>query len=194
MKKAVSLKKINLMETTSLLLHRYSPFAFSDKEIPDALLQKFLEAARWAPSSNNEQPWRFLIVSKKNEPEHEKLFACLNPTNQLWAITAPVLMLVMAKRNYTRNNSPNYTHMFDTGMAMQNFILSALESNVYVHQMGGFSKEMARQNFAISEEYSVISVAAMGYLGTISLLPERIQEKTKRPRTRKPVEEILFQV
>ena len=181
------------METTTLILRRYSPYAFTEKEVSDELMQKFLEAARWAPSANNEQPWRFQLAPKKDTVAYEKLFACLNESNQVWATSAPVLMLVMAKRTFARNNSPNPTHMYDTGMAVQNFILSALESGVFVHQMGGFDHEQARENFNISEDYSVISVVAMGYLGDTVWLPERLQQRILRPRTRKPVDELLFQ-
>lgn len=180
------------METNKMILQRYSPIAFSDKDISDADLQISLEAARWAPSAFNEQPWRFLLAPKRNPDVYGKLFECMFDGNKLWAASAPVLMLVCAKRNYSHNNKPNNYHQFDTGMAVQNFILSALEYGVYVHQMAGFDHEMAARNFEISEEYSIISIAAIGYPGDITQLPEELQQRANRPRMRKTLKEIVF--
>jgi nitroreductase len=112
--------------------------------------------------------------------------------NKSWAASAPVLMLVCAKRNFSHNSKPNPYHQYDTGMAMQNFILSALESGAYVHQMAGFDHELAAKNFEISDEYSVISVAAIGYPGDTTKLPEELQQRANRPRTRKAIGEILL--
>jgi nitroreductase len=180
------------METNKMILQRYSPIAFSDKDISDAELQIFLEAARWAPSAFNEQPWRFLIAPKSDVARYQKLLECLFDGNKAWAASAPVLVLVYAQRNFSHNNKPNSYHQFDTGMAMQNFIISALESGVYVHQMAGFDHEMAAKNFEISEEYTLISIAAMGYPGDINTLSEDLLKRAQRPRVRKPISEIVF--
>jgi nitroreductase len=180
------------METQELITQRYSPFAFTDKDITDEEIQKFLEAARWAPSCFNEQPWRFLIAPKRNPTVYEKLFECMFDGNKAWAASAPVLMLVCAKRNFSHNNKPNNYHQFDTGMAMQNFILFALECGVYVHQMAGFDHEMAARNFEISDEYTILSIAVIGYPGDITQLPEEILKRANRPRVRKAINEIVF--
>jgi nitroreductase len=180
------------METNKMILQRYSPIAFSDKDISDADLKIFLEAARWAPSAFNEQPWRFLPAPKRDKIRYEKLLGCLFDGNKAWAASAPVLMLIYAKRDFSHNGNPNSFHMYDSGMAMQNFIISALESGVYVHQMAGFDHEMATMNFELSEEFTLISIAAMGYPGDINTLSEDLLKRAQRPRMRKPISEIIF--
>jgi nitroreductase len=180
------------METNKIILQRYSPIVFTNKDILDADLQIFLEASRWAPSAFNEQPWRLLLAPKWDKVRYEKLFGCLFDGNKAWAGSAPVLMLVCARRNFSHNNKPNNYHQFDTGMAMQNFIISAMESGVYVHQMAGFDHELAAKNFEISDEYSIISLAAIGYPGDINQLPEELLKRAQRPRVRKPISEIIF--
>ncbi len=179
------------MKATDAIIQRFSPLSFTG-EIPceDILVQLF-EAARWAPSAFNEQPWRFICATKAEPEGYHKLFDCLVDANKEWAKTAPVLILVMAKKNFSHNNKPNYFHMYDTGMAVSNLIISAMEKSIFVHQMGGFSVEKARENFNIPEEYAIISVAALGYPGDIAVLPDTIQERARKPRTRKPLRELL---
>lgn len=180
------------MKTSDLILKRYSPLAFSDKEINEQLLLKLFEAARWAPSAFNEQPWRFLYCHKNDHDRYIKLFDCLVDANKEWAKTAPVLILVLAKKNFSHNNQPNYFHMYDTGMAFENFIISALEEEIFVHQMGGFSAEKARKNFNIPEEYAIISLAAVGYPGNVAILSEPLQQRAQKPRTRKNITELFL--
>jgi nitroreductase len=180
------------METNKLILQRYSPIAFSNKDISESDLNQFMEAARWAPSAFNEQPWRFLLAPKSDRTRYQKLLECLFDGNKVWAASAPVLMLVYAKRDFSHNANPNNFHMYDSGMAMQNFIISAMESGVYVHQMAGFDHELAAKNFEISDEYTLISIAAMGYPGDINTLSEDLLNRAQRPRVRKPISEIIF--
>lgn len=180
------------MEINKLIKERYSPVVFLDKEIDEQLLMQLFEAARWAPSAFNEQPWRFLYCSKKDKERYEKLFSCLVDGNKEWAKTAPALMLVLAKKNFSHHNKPNSFHQFDTGMAVENFIIAAMEHGVFVHQMGGFSADQAREKFTISDDYSIISVAAIGYPGDINTLPEALKQRAEKPRVRKEISEILF--
>lgn len=180
------------MKVSDAIEQRFSPLAFSDKMPDEETIMQLFEAARWAPSAFNEQPWRFLYVNKNNKDAYEKLFNCLVDANKEWAKTAPVLILVMAKKNFSHNNKPNYFHMYDTGMSVENLIIRAMENDIYVHQMAGFSADKARGNFNISEEYSIISVAALGYQGDISTLTDALQERGQKPRVRKELSELLF--
>ncbi|HNZ42404.1 MAG TPA: nitroreductase family protein [Bacteroidales bacterium] len=180
------------MKVTDAIMQRFSPLAFTDEIPGEEILMQLFESARWAPSAFNEQPWRFVCTSKKEPEKYSKLFDCLVDANKEWAKTAPVLILVMAKKNFSYNSKPNYFHMYDTGMAVSNLIISAMEKGIYVHQMGGFSAEKARENFNIPDEYAIISVAALGYQGDIAVLPAALQEKVKKARTRKPLGELFL--
>jgi len=180
------------MKASDAIIQRFSPLAFTD-EIPGAeILTQLFESARWAPSAFNEQPWRFVSTTRAEPEKYNKLFDCLVDANKEWAKTAPVLILVMAKKNFLHNGKPNYFHMYDTGMAVSNLITSAMEKGIYVHQMGGFNSEKARENFNIPDEYAIISVAALGYKGDIAVLPAAMQERAKKTRTRKPLDELFL--
>lgn len=180
------------MKASDAIIQRFSPLAFTD-EIPGAeTLTQLFESARWAPSAFNEQPWRFVCTSKEEPEKYNKLFDCLVDANKEWAKTAPVLILVMAKKNFSHNGKPNYFHMYDTGMAVSNLIISAMEKGIYVHQMGGFNAEKARENFNIPDENAIVSVAALGYLGDTAVLPAAMQERAKKARTRKPLGELFL--
>lgn len=180
------------MKASDAIIQRFSPLAFTD-EIPGAeILTQLFESARWAPSAFNEQPWRFVSTTRAEPEKYNKLFDCLVDANKEWAKTAPVLILVMAKKNFLHNGKPNYFHMYDTGMAVSNLITSAMEKGIYVHQMGGFNSEKARENFNIPDEYAIISVAALGYKGDIAVLPAAMQERAKKARTRKPLDELFL--
>ncbi|HOY31741.1 MAG TPA: nitroreductase family protein [Bacteroidales bacterium] len=180
------------MKVSDAIKQRYSPLAFTDEIPGEEIIMHLFDAARWAPSAYNEQPWRFVYTSKDEPEKYNKLYGCLVEANQEWARTAPVLILVLAKRNFSHNNKPNYFHMYDTGMAVENLIIRASEMNIFVHQMGGFSQEKARENFSISDEYSVISVAAIGYEGDIKVLPDQLQRRAKTARTRKEIPELFI--
>jgi nitroreductase len=136
-----------------LLRRRWSPLAFSARRVEPATLLTLFEAARWAPSSFNEQPWRFLVATKDEPAEFERMLDCLVPGNQRWAKDAPVLMLSIAARTFTRNNRPNRHAMYDTGAAVMSLIVQATALGLYAHQMGGFSIERAREVYAIPEEH-----------------------------------------
>ncbi|HNW89492.1 MAG TPA: nitroreductase family protein [Bacteroidales bacterium] len=180
------------MKVADAIKQRYSPLAFTD-EIPcEEIIMHLFDAARWAPSAFNEQPWRFIYTTKEAPEKYDKLFDCLVDANKEWAKTASVLILVLAKRNFSHNNKPNYFHMYDTGMAFENLIIRASEMNIFVHQMGGFSQEKARENFKISEEYSVISVAALGYEGDTRVLSDQLQQRAQKVRTRKEIGELFI--
>jgi nitroreductase len=175
-----------------LIRARYSTVIFSSKKIEDEKLASLFEAARWAPSAFNEQPWRFIVGINGKDEKYQKIYDCLMEANQAWAKFAPVLVLTIASKNSSVTGKPNRFAQYDTGMAVGNMLAQATALGLYVHQMGGFSVSNAREFFEIGDEYDVISVMAVGYKGDIELFPEYIQERELRERRRKSIDEILM--
>jgi nitroreductase len=176
-----------------LLEKRYSPKAFNDKKIEQDTLIKLLEAARWSPSSMNEQPWRFIAGVKGEDDTYEKIYDTLVEGNKPWAKNAPVLILTVAANVYERNGQPNRHAGYDLGQAIANLTFQATAQDLYVHQMGGFSAQKAKELFDIPEGFTPMSVAALGHLGNAEDLPENVRPADKSKRKRKELEEIVFQ-
>ena len=174
-----------------LIRRRWSPRTYADKEIPAAELKKLFEAARWAASSSNEQPWRFL-VGRRGDETYQKIFNALVEFNQSWAKSAPVLVLSVAKNVFTNNGKPNAYGMHDTGAASATLALQATAIGLHTHSMAGFDREQARASFAIPADYEIGAVTAIGYLGDPASLPEHLKKMEVSPRQRKPVEEFVF--
>jgi nitroreductase len=174
-----------------LIRRRWSPRTYADKEIPAAELKKLFEAARWAASSSNEQPWRFL-VGRRGDDTYQKIFNALVEFNQSWAKSAPVLVLSVAKNIFTNNGKPNAYGMHDTGAASATLALQATAIGLHTHSMAGFDREQLRASFAIPSDYEIGAVTAIGYLGDPATLPEHLQKMEVSPRQRKPVEEFVF--
>lgn len=171
---------------------RWSPRAFSDRPVSPADLRKIFEAARWAPSSYNEQPWRF-IVGLQGSDTYKKILGSMAEFNQMWAGKAPALILGIAKRNFSHNNTPNGFNVFDLGAASGFITLQAAELGLATHQMAGYDKEKARQAFGIPEDYDLGSIVALGYQGEPSALKHEMMLKQETaPRTRKPLSEIVL--
>jgi nitroreductase len=174
-----------------LIRRRWSPRAYSDKEVTRAELKKLFEAARWAASSSNEQPWRFL-VGRRGDETYQKIFNALVEFNQSWAKSAPVLVLSVAKKTFTSNGKPNAYGMHDTGAASATLALQATATGLHTHSMAGFDREQARASFAIPSDYEIGAVTAIGYFGDSTSLPEKLQKMEVSPRERKPLEEFVF--
>jgi nitroreductase len=174
-----------------LIRRRWSPRAYSDKEVTTAELKKLFEAARWAASSSNEQPWRFLI-GRRGDETYQKIFNALVEFNQSWARSAPVLLLSVAKKSFTAKGTPNAYGMHDTGAATANLALQATAIGLHTHSMAGFDREQARASFAIPSDYEIGAVTAIGYLGDPTGLPEHLHKMEVSPRQRKPLEEFVF--
>ncbi len=174
-----------------IILERWSPRAFADRDVSPTDLKKVFEAARWAPSSYNEQPWRF-IVGRRNSSTYEKIYSALVPFNQAWAIQAPVLILGTTKTKFSHNNSPNNYAVHDLGAAAVLITLQAAALGLATHQMAGFDQAKAREVFEIPETYALGSVMALGYQGEPATLPSDLQANEVAPRTRKPLTEIAF--
>jgi len=171
---------------------RWSPRSFSDREVSHADLAKVFEAARWAASSNNEQPWRFL-VGIRNSPTHNKIHSALVGFNQSWAGAAPVLILGVANTKFTTNGNPNGYAFYDLGAASSYITLQATALGLSAHQMAGYDHDAARKTLEIPEDYVLGSVIALGYQGEPAALPnQQLLERELAPRQRKPLRELVF--
>jgi nitroreductase len=187
------LKQASVLEgVTPIIRQRWSPRAFADRVVSPADLAKAFEAARWAPSSSNEQPWRFL-VGLRNSDTHAKIVASLVGFNQAWAPKAPVLILGVANTKSSRSGNPNAYALYDLGAATAFLILQATALGLATHQMGGFDHDAARQALGIPEDYALGSVMALGYQGEPAVLPHaKLIETEIAPRARKPLGEVVF--
>jgi nitroreductase len=175
-----------------LIAERWSPRAFADKPVSNENLKKIFTAASWAASSSNEQPWRFLVGHKGDET-YAKIFDCLVEFNQMWAKSAPVLILTLAKTTFSKEGNPtNAWALHDTGAASAQMCLQAIALGIHTHGMAGFDKDKVRTHFNLPAEYTEGAVWAMGYLGDPSTLHERMQKQELAPRERKPLDELVF--
>jgi nitroreductase len=174
-----------------IILKRWSPRAFSDKPVGSEDLTKIFTAASWAASSYGEEPWRFL-VGRKGDATYAKILDSLVEFNQMWAKSAPVLILSAGKRTFTQNGQPDLYGLHDTGAASANMSLQATALGMHTHGMGGFDHAKARASFAIPEDFEIGAVWALGYLGDPAALPEQMQAMEKAPRKRKPLSAFVF--
>ena len=172
---------------------RWSPRAFSDRLVEPEKLRSLFEAARWAPSSFNEQPWYFLVATKENEAEFQKMLSCLVEGNQKWARNAPVLMISVAKLQFEKNGKPNRHAFHDVGLCVANMIFEATDLDLFVHQMAGFSPEKVTELYAVPEGFEPVAAIAVGYGGDVDALPDDIKERELAPRQRKPLESFIFE-
>jgi nitroreductase len=175
-----------------VILHRWSPRSFADRDVSPADLHTLFEAVRWTASSYNEQPWRFL-VGTRNSDTYQKIFQSLGEFNQLWAGTAPVLILGAAKTTFSHNNMPNVVALYDLGAAAATLCYQATALGLFTHQMAGFDRDVARKLFAVPDDYLFGAVIALGYQGEPSALtnPQMLSQETA-PRQRKQVSDFVF--
>ena len=176
----------------ALLRQRWSPRAFADKVVETDKLRSLFEAARWAPSSDNEQPWQFVAATKHNPSEYDRLFQCLKEGNKKWAHFAPVLMLSIARLNWEEDGTPNRHAFHDTGMAVFSLVVQATVLGLMVHQMAGFDVEKARTDLKIPSGHEPVAMIAIGYPGDPDILPDRLKQRELLPRERKPAKEIVY--
>lgn len=175
-----------------LLRQRWSPRAFDDRPIEPEKLRSLFEAARWAPSSNNEQPWRFIVADKDHATEWNRLLACLVEGNRTWASCAPILALSVASLNFEDDGKPNRHAFHDTGMAVENLVLQATALGLAAHQMAGFDVEQARADLKIPPGYEPVAMIALGYPGDPASLPDRLRDRELQPRSRQPISEWTY--
>lgn len=175
------------------ILARRSTYSFADRAIPENELRGLFSMARWAASSYNEQPWRFVVADRFQNPEDfDNLADCLSEGNRKWAPKAAVLCLAVAKRHFTRNGKPNRHAWYDTGQAVSTLMMRATELGIVGHQMAGFSSEKARMELNIPPEFEPVTMIALGYPGKPEKLSEELQQREGRTRRRREVEEIIF--
>jgi len=171
------------------IINRWSPRSFSKDSIPEDTLLSIFEAARWAPSANNLQPWKFIFARTKEDLE--KFYTFINPGNLEWCKNAPVLTLLLSK--ITRDDgSTNRTHSFDSGSAWGFLSLEAKNKGLATHAIGGFDRNIARDVLGIPDEYELEIVIAIGYQGEKEALPEHLQLR-EQPNTRKNLDEIIVE-
>jgi nitroreductase len=174
-----------------LLGERWSPRAFATRPVERAKLLSLFEAARWAPSANNRQPWRFVVGTSDHPEDHALLVATLNERNRHWARSAPVLILVAAQHAPPPGRA--LASLYDVGLAVGNLTAQAVELGLVTHQMGGFDVEQARTTLGIPEGYAPVVVIALGYPGSPDALPADLRERELAPRSRKPLEDFVFE-
>ncbi len=168
-----------------LLRRRWSPRAFSDRRVEPETLRRVLEAARWSPSCFNEQPWSYLVATKDDPAEYERMLACLVEGNQKWAKSAPVLMVSVATHAFAHNGKPNRHAFHDVGAASAYLTMEAASLGLYVHQMGGFSIEKVRETYGVPPTAEPVAAIALGYLGDPQSLPDDLRKKELAPSPRK---------
>ncbi len=174
-----------------LIQNRWSSRAMSGETISDDELNSLFEAARWAPSSYNAQPWRFLYA-KRETPIFEQFLNLLVDANIMWASKAAVLGVTIARKNFERNNKPSVTHAYDTGASWQNICLEGTYRNLIVHGMEGFDYEKAKTVLEIPDDYAILAMFAIGKRGSKESLPPALQERDI-PSPRKEIEEFVME-
>jgi nitroreductase len=185
-------QKISEHPIHPLLASRRSLRAFASTPVTPETLATLLEAARWAPSCMNEQPWSFIAATKADKSNFDRLLGCLIGFNRQWAQHAAVLLLSVAKVRF-ESGELNRHAFHDVGQAIAHLTFQAAASGLVVHQMAGFDVEKARREFSIPEDYEPVAVAAIGYPGNSAELPEKIRKKDASPRKRKQLSNFVFE-
>ena len=175
-----------------LIRERWSPRAFSEKSVAPEVLRSLFEAARWAASSNNEQPWVYLVATKEDAENFAKMLGVLVEFNADWAKHAPVLALSVAHLKMGRDGKANRVALHDVGTASAQLTFEANSRGLFVHQMAGFQAEKAREVFGIPPDWEPVAAMAMGYPGNPDSLPQKLRERELAPRTRKPLKEFVM--
>jgi nitroreductase len=176
-----------------LIANRRSIRSFSEKGIDDAAFTQLFEAARWASSSRNEQPWRFITARKEDSENFKRILDCLNESNRIWAQHGAILFIVLAKKNFSTHPVPNSHAQHDVGLAIGNLALQATALGIFLHQMGGINYPKVREVFEVPDEYEAISIIVGGYPGDHDSLPDHLREREKLPRHRKELSELVFE-
>jgi nitroreductase len=175
-----------------LISRRWSPRAFADQLVEREKIQSLLEAARWASSSFNEQPWVFIMATIDHSAEHQKLLSCLKEGNQIWAHKAPLLMLTIAKMHFGHNGQANRHAYHDVGLAVGNLVVQATAMDLVIHQMAGILPDKIREYYSLPAGYEAVTGIAIGYQGDFENLPDPLRKKELVPRSRKSLREFVY--
>ena len=191
--KAIQKPAVTCVPILDVIRDRWSPRAFDTRTVEREKLLSVLEAARWAASSSNLQPWRFIVATRENEADFAKMLGVIKEGNQEWAQNAPVLILAVSKMHRDNNGTENRHATHDTGMALAHLTLQAKALDLGVRMMGGFYPDKARAAYNIPEGYEPITALALGYHGDPETLSEQRREmELASNRSRKPLNEIVF--
>jgi len=174
-----------------LILNRWSPRSMTGEALNDDDIMSLFEAARWAPSSYNNQPWRF-IYAKRNTEHWDRFFNLLAEGNKNWTKNAALLVVVISRKNFEFNEKPAITHQFDAGSAWENLALEASSRGIVAHGMQGFDYEKAGVDLGVPHDFEVMAMIAIGKKGPIEILPPELQEMEKLT-DRKPLKEIIME-
>lgn len=175
-----------------IIKKRFSTRAYSDKPVEIEKLIELFKAAKWAPSSMNEQPWQFIVTTKSDGANYNKLFNTLSEGNKIWAGKAHVLILVAAKKTVDKTGKPNRYGFYDTGSSVALLALQAQELGLFVHELGGFNFNKAANALKVPEDYVPVVVLVIGYKGNANELPEYLRVRENAVRTRKPLDIFVF--
>ena len=173
----------------SLFVERWSPRAMSGEPLSEGEILTLFEAGRWAPSTYNEQEWRFLYA-RRDTPQWAPIFDLLVEGNRAWCKNAGMLVVILAHKVFAKNGKPNPVHLFDAGAAFENIALQATAMGLIVHGMQGFDFEKARTTLQVPDDFAVAAMFAAGRPGPIEVLPEEVREREK-PSGRRPVSESI---
>lgn len=177
-----------------LIAQRWSGRAIDPKPVKRSVVLSMLEAARWAPSCFGDQPWRFVVWDRHQQPDAwESAMSTLAEANQRWARQAPILILVLADSLFSRNDKPNRWGQYDAGAAAENLHLQGVAEGLVVHQMGGFDADATHLAFGIPDRYVPMSMIAVGYPGDVANLDQGYQEGETAARERRTLSELVFE-
>src|SRR5664279_322463 len=176
----------------TLIQNRWSPRAFSEKPISDQALRSLFEAARWAPSSSNEQPWAFIVATKDETEGYAKILSTLVEFNQSWAKYAPLIGIAVSEMEFARNQHPNRNAFYDTGAAMAYLTTEATARELFVHQMAGFDPQKAIEVLQIPKGWEPIAAFVIGFVGDDNSLPDGLRDRELAARSRKPLSDFVM--
>lgn len=189
LKKDISSARANEYGSNDIFRNRWSPRAMSGESVADSDLLAMFEAAHWAPSSYNNQPWRFLYA-KKGDPQWQMFYDLLVEANQAWCKNAAVLIVIASKKTFDHNGKPMPTHAYDTGSAWCQFALEGADRGLVVHGMAGFDYDAAKEKLNIPDGFEVQAMAAVGILAEPNVLPDNLRDYEK-PSGRKDFKNII---
>jgi nitroreductase len=176
-----------------LIAERWSPYAFAERPVADGDLRSLFEAARWAASSYNEQPWRYIVATRTNDADFERLLSCLVEGNQAWARSAPVLAIGCTHLRFTRNDKPNAAALHDLGLASATLTFEATARGLFVHQMIGIVPDRVRELYRVPEDVQPLTGLAIGYAADPESVSEPFRGRDLAPRERKTLASFVFE-
>lgn len=171
---------------------RWSPYGFSPKVIPAQKIRSLLEAARWAASAFNEQPWRFILAPRSEEAAFEKALGCLVEANQAWAKQAGLLILTVVKETFTQNDKPNIVAEHDLGLAVGNLSLQATAMGLFVHQMAGVDRDAVRSLYNVPKGFKPMTAIAVGQAAKPDEVPQELRARDEAERSRAAFDDFVF--